>query len=691
MDTRFPEAENSPGSGTRRSLLPFAAAVAVVACSSGKSTSAPLPPPKPMRVGASSIDVTPPPLGMATPTAFATCDLTMFTGPRRYSFEEPYLDMAGKGKFVAADPFCDANKNGFHDGMYLGGGAGADRVPTSVLDSLVARTVVFGTADGARTVAMVVVDSLGILDPTIDKIVATAKAARTGLTEVLVSSTHSESAPDPIGIWGPDQTTTGRNDYYADFLASQAAQAVAAAFDAMVPARLRFAEGAQPAEFRPVWSSYPFVEDPSVMAMQAVRDDDPTKTILTLANYGFHAEGYGYSSDPSLNLGISADWPGVARTALEARYGGVGVAMAGLLGSVETPVVYPGGGVPGVPIPTTLTSGGYTVFDAPSRGTALPAKTVQETTAIGNDVAASVIAAFAAAPGQWTESTDVRVLVSPVCLAVDNQSFVQGITFGIITMPAHRCPGSGLHIQASVAVLDVGDAQIAYAPGEVFPFTFDRSFLGPNDMPFPQEPMTPWVSAAMTGKYTFFAGLGEDMLGYLMPAGDFVGAKGEVMLEPWATYTMTHTNENDPLGYTHGDDPESLGPNTAMPVAQAIIGAIHTLDPAGPPNTTVATGRFIDGMGRRARSPFPGPSFSGAVGVWVLPTGSTAPFSPGTGSIYTLEGHASPGGLTTTAIAGGFIDIHGLQQANYDIATRGVWLTGNTPPQRVFVDAYPGP
>jgi hypothetical protein len=33
--------------------------------------------------------------------------------------------------------------------------------------------------------------------------------------------------------------------------------------------------------------------------------------------------------------------------------------------------------------------------------------------------------------------------------------------------------------------------------------------------------MTPWVSAAMTGKYTFFAGLGEDMLGYIMPAGDF--------------------------------------------------------------------------------------------------------------------------------------------------------------------------
>jgi len=639
-------------------------------------------------VGAAVADITPPLLGVDTPASFAMCDLTMYTGARAYAFQEPYVDMAGTGAFAPGDPYCDANKNGFYDGMYLGGGAGTGRVPNKVLDPLSARAVVFGTADGQRTVAMVVVDSLGILDPTITKIVTPSKTARPGLTDVLVSSTHSESAPDPIGLWGPNQTTTGRNDYYADYLASEAVVAVENAYDAMVPARLRFAEAAQPDTFRPIWSSYPFVHDPSVMAMQGVRNDDPAVTIFTLENYGFHAEGYGYSMDPSLSSGLSADWPGVARSALESKYGGVGIGLAGLLGSVETPMVYPDGGVPGAPIAPTYTGSGFTVFDAPAGATALGAGTVAETTAIGNDVAASVEAAFDAS-GHWSKTTDVRSLVVPVCIAIDNQNFVTGISLGIIPHPGQECDGDSAHVQTAIAVLDVGDAQIAYAPGEVFPFTFDRSFLGPSDMPFPQEPMTPWVSAAMTGQYTFFAGLGEDMLGYLMPAGDFIGSPGEVTLQPWATYTMTHMNENDPFGFIHGDDPESVGPNAALPLAQAILGAVQMLDPVGAPGATVATGRFVDDMGHTSRSPFPGASFSGAMGVWVLPAGSTM-FTAGTGSVYALAGHPTSGSLKVTATAGGFIDIHGLHEpSSYTFATRGVWLAGDAPQARVFVDVYP--
>jgi hypothetical protein len=642
-----------------------------------------------MRVGAAVVDITPPALGAAMVPEMASCDLTMYSGSRAFAFEEPYTDVSGTGKFSVGDPFCDANHNGFRDGIYLGGGAGMGRIPTRVADPLDARAVVFGTADGARNVAIVVVDSLGILDPTVNEITSVAMSARKGLTGVLVSSTHSESAPDPIGIWGPAQTATGRNDYYATFLAGRAAQAVKDAYDAMAPARLRFAEGAQPAAFRPVWSSYPFAHDPSVMAMQAVRADDASKTIFTLANYGFHAEGYGYSKDPSLNLAISADWPAVARSALEAKYGGVGVCLAGLIGTVETPMVYAGSTVPSTPVATAYTGSGYSVFDAPAGAVALGAGTVEETTAIGNDVAASVMSAFDASPNQWSLGTDVRSVVSPVCVTVENQSFSQGIAFGIIVKPSKVCSGSTLRFEAPVAVLDVGDGQIAYAPGEVFPFTFDRSFLGPNDMPFPQEPMTPWVSAAMTGKYTFFAGLGEDMIGYIMPAGDFVGAQGEVTLEPWSTYTQTHTIEDDRFGYLHGDDPESLGPSAAMALAQSLVAAIKSLDPGGPANTTVAVGRFVDTMGRTSRAPFRSASFAGAIGVWVLPDGGTS-FKPGTGSVYTLASHANPGSLKTSATAGGFIDIHGIAETTYGVATRGVWLTGD-PRQRVFVDCYPGP
>ena len=57
-------------------------------------------------------------------------------------------------------------------------------------------------------------------------------------------------------------------------------------------------------------------------------------------------------------------------------------------------------------------------------------------------------------------------------------------------------------------------------PGEVFPFTYLRSFLGPDDMPNPQYPLPPWVVPHMHAPYRFVDGLAEDMLGYIFPRGN---------------------------------------------------------------------------------------------------------------------------------------------------------------------------
>ena len=85
--------------------------------------------------------------------------------------------------------------------------------------------------------------------------------------------------------------------------------------------------------------------------------------------------------------------------------------------------------------------------------------------------------------------------------------------------------------------------QLAYSPGEVFPFTEIRGPIDEDQMPFPTDcweqatenyycgnplPMTPWISANMTKRYRFLVGLGEDMIGYLFPPGNFVGDDGEV-------------------------------------------------------------------------------------------------------------------------------------------------------------------
>jgi hypothetical protein len=646
------------------------------------------------QIGAATIDVTPPLLHeAAAPAEFASCDLETYDGPRVFAFQEPYTDMMGTGFYEAGDPYCDANKNHNYDGMFLAGGAGSNRQPSHILDRISAEAVVFETSDGKSQVAMAVVDSIGLPTGEIQAIVAASKKSDPSLSEVLVSSTHDESAPDPLGLWGPSQTTTGINAYYMSFLAQKVSEAVHQALLAVTPAHLRFVEAQQPASLQTVFSSFPFVFDPAVMAMQAVSAKDEKTVIFTLANYAFHAEGYGYSPDPMIAVEMSADWPGVLRKALVAKYGGVGIGMAGLLGSIETPNVYPGATVSKVPVPAfSAGNDNYLIFPDPKGVKPLPPGTVAQTTGIGQAVATSVIDAFDKTPDQWSVGGNVRAVVTSYCVVVENADFLLATYFGIFDRVA-TCKGMAGQTLSSVAMFDLGDAQIAYLPGEVFPFTVLRGFLGASEMPFPDEPMTPWLASAMTGRYPFFAGLGTDMLGYLMPANDFVGETGEVTSEPWKSWDQTHTNENDRFGWVHNDDGESVGPHAAMAMTTAALAALEELDPGGPVDTTVATGRFVDSEGRASRSPFPATDFSGAVGVWVLPAGSTK-FTSGAGSIYLLPGHAMVGDRKATAAVSGFIDAHGQPQSDgYGVATRGVWMPAKMPGapiQRIFVDTFPG-
>jgi len=179
--------------------------------------------------------------------------------------------------------------------------------------------------------------------------------------------------------------------------------------------------------------------------------------------------------------------------------------------------------------------------------------------------------------------------------------------------------------------------QFTYSPGEVFPFTEVRGAIDQEHMAFPTDcyepltedfdcgkplPMTAWTSAAMTRPYRFLVGLGEDMLGYIFPPGNFVGVEGESSREPWMSYEATGKNEgNDRFGYGHADDPESVGPYVGLHVTNALQ-ELLAKDGNG---TETKPGLFVDAEGRLSISPFASGSFTGAVGVEILPRYTTRP------------------------------------------------------------------
>jgi hypothetical protein len=691
-----------------------------------------------LEAGAAGADITPPARTAATDTAFMpVCGTSeaqieeLWPGPRPFAFEKPYRDLYALGKYAPGDPFCESDTTGRYEAPYIAGGSGQNHWPRSVDagNSPAARAIVI--AAGTQRVAIVSVDSIGIFNVTAARIREEAKRLDPTLTSVFVSSTHDESAPDPIGLWGPDASelpehpetptavSSGVDEYYMSFLVTQTANAVVAADHARRKATLTAAIGSMPSNTQSCWSSYPYIDDQNMPVLQARGSGG--NVIFTLADVGTHAETLAFSGVSSYVTTLSADWPGAMRTDLETRWpGSVGIEVAGMVGSVETPTLYepettqvlrvPGAhhGVPGNP------DGCSSVYPEPSSGT--PVTDAREfVTAYGRSVA-DTVAATLESGGHAVSFSSLSSQQQPICVALENNLFKAAFAAGLFpdrpeysdsactveskgASAVGRSPAAGrssstaaaeepVYLKSDVSVLTMGQLQLAYSPGEVFPFTESRGAIDESLMPFPTNcfesstenyycgtplPMTPWISAKMTRRYRFLVGLGEDMIGYMFPPGNFVGSEGQVAAEPWTSYQAAKKTGHDRFGNGHSDDTESVGPYAGL----IVTNTLQQLLAADGKGLHVVPGLFLDASGHLSVSPFAGPGFSGAVGVETRPPSSTKPrkFIIGsTASAWaTFDGLADPGTAGTSL--------------PYSVRTAGVLGLRGTP---LLIDVFAG-
>ena len=173
------------------------------------------------KAGAASVDVTPPPYTSESDSAFVpACGTSaaqvaqLWPGPRDFAFEKPYVDAQGVGHYEPGDPYCESDGTGRYEAPYIAGGSGAE----PLADGCRSRQRPAGARDRASTgtskVAIVSVDSIGLFDVTMQRI--RERGGRTldpSIEQVFVSSTHDESAPDPIGLWGPEPGITPRRSW----------------------------------------------------------------------------------------------------------------------------------------------------------------------------------------------------------------------------------------------------------------------------------------------------------------------------------------------------------------------------------------------------------------------------------------------------------------------------------------------
>jgi hypothetical protein len=473
-------------------------------------------------------------------------------------------------------------------------------------------------SNGKQTIAVEVTDQEGLFNVYQEQI--RAKVALDGyrLNGIFISATHDESAPDSLGLGGVTATTSGVNQFWLKYFIARSANAIERAYRAMRPAKIRYTEVREPSNLRQCWSSYPYVDDQHMPVLQAVNRRNG-KTIATLISVSQHAETLGFNGGtPTLdaqNRWVSSDWVHFFRSTLERRLGGVAIEMAGAVGSVESPEVYRRkiSRTPQQRIAADHPAGCATLFRV-GRQTDVKGKLHVplgydgETRVWGEQMARPVIGALRSGAFHNSHSNAIWGQRANICVPLENALFSVAASLGVFSgRPGYNqnCTQanpvlangstSGQSLRSQVAAFRIGDGQFISIPGEVFPFTYLRGFLSPQDLPNSAYALPPWLIPHMHARFRFIDGLAEDMVGYIFPRGNAVGIPSTSNPSP---------SDKDRFGCGHSDDAES-----ASSSAGDIIGAalVKVLDAHGQRPERIVTGRYILPGGKLSRDPLGGP------------------------------------------------------------------------------------
>lgn len=399
------------------------------------------------------------------------------------------------------------------DPIYMAG-FGNDRHAVGVHDDLWARGVVLESR--GKKIALVVLDVIGYFNNEIQTIRSLVDPTL-AFDSITVTSTHVHEGPDTMGLWGPDELTSGVDLGYLDFVNQSVASCITEAAAALEPAEIKFATGstigaslpphadlvadgevlqAMTIPFLIVDPENPFepappgtgpidvqgdpgeIINPTVPAFQ-IRKRGGGPVMATLVNFASHPESLG-----SGNQLLTSDFPHFMREAIERRYGGMAIYMSADLGVLQGPLDVDVAGPSGDPLP---------------RRTFEIAQAIGETLADRAAIALDAETSWDAAPPIDTRSS------GSVSVLVQNGFFVVAGLQGVFGRRGfHTAPDGKRYITTEVNALRIGNANIAVTPNELDPQIGNR-----------------YRDRMRKAQHRFVAGLGNDEIGYQMPEEKF--------------------------------------------------------------------------------------------------------------------------------------------------------------------------
>lgn len=202
---------------------------------------------------------------------------------------------------------------------------------TEVHDPLYVKAVVL--SDPGNSLALLTYDCIGLLYPALLE-VRKAVASRIPASEfdpahIVMASTHTHSGPDVVGIWGPDQMTSGVDSSYMEEIVRKSADAIVSAWENRKAAGAVYAE----ATFGEGWV-YNISDssnlDRSLTILQFL--DQEGQSIATLSNFACHP-----TIMDATSTAVSADFVSAMYTYLDENLGGANLFLQGAVGGWVQP------------------------------------------------------------------------------------------------------------------------------------------------------------------------------------------------------------------------------------------------------------------------------------------------------------------------------------------------------------------
>lgn len=350
----------------------------------------------------------------------------------------------------------------------VSGGMGPTSPAREKRGELTARAMVLKRDD--VLVALVSLDLLGFPSALCDR--ARALAPRVPAANILISSTHTHSAPDCYAFPDGQGGHTG-SLAYMDSVCRKIGEAVNEAVDSLRPAYLRVATGE--ARGKIAYNYYaPDLYDRRAGVLQAVAPDG--KTIATLVNYAVHPEVLG--ADAGI---VSPDLAGPLCERIQSQAGGMAIFINGAQGGMVT--------------------ADNRDLDRPRdgglRGYWEDQRTWEECVRIGHTLADEALRIIDDAPVQRDPSL--------FCGAIDVEFPVESdiIWSVVVHSPLRYAYSADRRVTTRVNVVNVGNAQILTIPGEALP-----------NIGF-------YLKRKMRGEHNFLFGLTNDAFGYILTKVDY--------------------------------------------------------------------------------------------------------------------------------------------------------------------------